>query len=323
MGIAERKAGAPAWGEPEYRRHRPEATVLYKLVERHWPELEALLESRGEWLPKYVREEFAGYLRCGRLEHGFLRVACEDCREERLVAFSCKGRGICPSCGARRMVEGAALLVDEILPDDPVRQWVISFPFQLRILFARHPEWMTQVLGIVWRVLSGHLIRKAGQTRKTAKAGAVTLIQRFGSALNLNIHFHMLLPDGVYADNGHGKLRFQRVRGPTGNEIRGLLETIAYRVGALLEKRGVLARDAENAWLTLEESDDPLLQWAGSSVHYRIAEGPNRGRKVFTLQTLPARDAKSECEQLAKLSGFYLHAGVVVEGHERQKRENL
>jgi ribosomal protein S27E len=323
-----------AWGaasasrteEMVYRRHEPEATPLYRIVERYWPELESLLASREQQLPKYVREEFEGYLRCGRLEHGFLRVACEDCRDEKLVAFSCKGRGFCPSCGAKRMVEGAALLVDEILPADPVRQWVISFPFQLRILFARHPEWLTQVLGIVWRVLSGHLIRKAGQTRKTARTGSVTLIQRFGSALNLNIHLHMLILDGVYAENGHGKLRFQRVRGPTGHEIRELLATIARRVGTLLEKRGVLERDEDTAWLILDAEageGDPLLQWAGSSVHYRIAEGPNRGRKVFTLQTLPAREEKSESEQLAKFSGFSLHAGVVAEGYEQTKREHL
>lgn len=86
MGFAERMVCAPAWGELEFRRHRPETTVLSKLVERHWPELESLLERRGESLPKYVCEEFESYLRCGRLEHGFLRVACEDCREERRVA---------------------------------------------------------------------------------------------------------------------------------------------------------------------------------------------------------------------------------------------
>ena len=61
-----------------------------------------------------------------------LRVRCEDCHHERLVAFSCKRRGFCPSCGARRMVESAALLVDEVFPAEPIRQWVLSFPFQLR-----------------------------------------------------------------------------------------------------------------------------------------------------------------------------------------------
>ena len=56
------------------------------------------------------------------LERGFLRIACDGCRVERLVAFSCKRRGFCPSCGARRMAESAALLVDEVFPARPVRR---------------------------------------------------------------------------------------------------------------------------------------------------------------------------------------------------------
>ena len=57
-----------------------------------------------------MQGEFEAYLKCGRLEHGFLRVRCTECRAERPVAFSCKRRGFCPSCEARRMVESAALL---------------------------------------------------------------------------------------------------------------------------------------------------------------------------------------------------------------------
>ena len=87
-------------------------------------------------LPGYVQREFEEFLQCGRLEHGFLRVRCESCHAEHLVAFSCKRRGFCPSCGARRMAESAALLVDEVLPEQPMRQWVLSFPFQLRFLFG-------------------------------------------------------------------------------------------------------------------------------------------------------------------------------------------
>jgi ribosomal protein S27E len=68
-----------------------------------------------QYLPKYVEREFDEFLRCGRLEHGFLRVVCGDCKHEKLVAFSCKRRGFCPSCGARRMAESAALLVDDVL----------------------------------------------------------------------------------------------------------------------------------------------------------------------------------------------------------------
>ena len=62
----------------------------------------------------------------------FFRVRCEGCRREQLLAFSCKRRVFCPSCGARRMAESAALWVDEVFPDQPVRQWVLSIPIPLR-----------------------------------------------------------------------------------------------------------------------------------------------------------------------------------------------
>jgi len=124
-------------------------------------------------LPKLTANDYfvprlEAYLKCGRLEHGFLRVRCTTCHAERLVAFSCKRHGFCPSCGARRMTESAT-----------------------------EPAAMGEVLGIVWRALAANLLKKAGLTRATGQSGAVTLIQRFGSALNLNIHFHMLCLDGV------------------------------------------------------------------------------------------------------------------------------
>ena len=79
------------------------------------------------------------------------------------------------------MAEGAALLVGEVLPREPMRQWVLSVPFALRYLFATDPAVMGQVLGIVTRAIASHLIKATAQT------GAVTLIQRFGNALNLFI----------------------------------------------------------------------------------------------------------------------------------------
>ena len=80
------------------------------------------------------------------------------------------------------MAESAALLVDEVFPEQPVRQWVLSVPFPLRFLFASRPAVMGRVLGIVYRCIATHLIKKAGLSRRTAQTGAVTLIQRFGSA---------------------------------------------------------------------------------------------------------------------------------------------
>jgi len=78
--------------------------------------------------------------------------------------------------------------VDDVFPREPIRQWVLSFPFQLRFLFASYPELMGKVLGVVYRTLATHIIHKAGFSNSSAHTAPVTLIQRFGSALNLNKH---------------------------------------------------------------------------------------------------------------------------------------
>ena len=223
---------------PGYSRHRPEATLLYQLVAEHYPRFRDRRAAEGRALPRYVEAEFEAYLKCGLLEPGFLGVMCEACPAEKLVAFSCTRRGFCPSCGARRMVETAALLVDRVFPEQPVRQWVLSLPFALRYLLATRPGLVTQVLGIVYRAISGHLIRKAGLTRAGAVTGAVTLIQRFGSALNLNVHFHLLVLDGVNRRAGQGRLVFDPVSAPSASELQQMVQRIAERIGRSLERSG-------------------------------------------------------------------------------------
>jgi len=311
-----------------YVRHRPETTLLYQIVREYWPEFQAELANHGKTLPTYVRNEFDEYLKCGRLEHGFLRVRCESCHDERLVAFSCKKRGFCPSCGARRMADSAALLVDEILPHQPMRQWVLSFPFPLRFLFASNPKAMTGVLGIVYRAIATHLSHKAGLTKPAAQTGAVTLIQHFGSALNLNIHFHMLFLDGVYTrGTKRYPMRFLKVKSPTKAELTRLTLKIAQRVGRYLERQGLIERDTGSIFLSPEAVDasdeDPTNQLLGSSVTYRIAVGPQQGRKVFTLQTLPDHGDEPLTTGVGNVAGFSLHAGVATRAHERVKLERL
>jgi ribosomal protein S27E len=134
-GYAAARRAPPFIDPPGYARHLPEQTLLYRLVEQHYAAFLDAREAADRPLPRHVREDFESYLKCGRLEHGFLRVRCEGCHAEKLVAFSCKRRGFCPSCGARRMTETAALLADEVLPRRP-RQWVLSLPFALRFLLA-------------------------------------------------------------------------------------------------------------------------------------------------------------------------------------------
>lgn len=124
-----------------------------------------------------------------------------------------------------------------------MRQWVLSFPYPLRLLLASRPAIMGRVLGIVYRVITTYLIRQAGFTHKMAHTGAVTLIQRFGGALNLNVHFHMLFLDGVYVDDTRSNTRFLRVSAPTSAERTHLTHTMAHRVSRFLGCQGLLARD--------------------------------------------------------------------------------
>ena len=224
------------------------------------------------------------------------------------------------------MAETAALLADEVFPDVPLRQWVISFPFPLRYLFAAHPQAMGKVLGIVYRAISTHLTHKAGLSLKDGAAGAVTLIQRFGAALNLNIHFHILFLDGVYVYRDNRPPRFQRVKAPDKGELEKLIQLISRRVGRCLERQGLLEQDTESAWLHLDPAQDtdtmPLIQ--ASSISYRIVFGPQQGRKAFMIRTIRPLDRPDPgLERVAKANGFSLHAGVSCAGHERNKRERL
>ena len=213
-----------------YRRHRPEDTVLYGVVEQHAETFFDEHGERGGELPRFVREEFAAYLRCGRLEHGFVRTKCTGCRYEHLVAFSCKRRGWCPSCASRRMAETGAHLVDNVLPHTPYRQWVLSFPWPLRLLFAARPQWLTRVLGVVTRALSAALLKRAGVRHcEGARTGMVTFIQRFGSKLNLNVHLHILALDGAYTF-AHGTAHFHRAPAPGPDELGALLSTLITRI---------------------------------------------------------------------------------------------
>ncbi len=311
---------------PTHSRHAPERTPLYALVQAHYPDFIARLEAEDRSLPEYVREEFEEYLRCGVLEHGFLRVVCEQCRAERLVVFSCKKRGFCPSCGARRMAESARHLVEEVFGPRPVRQWVLSFPYPLRFLFASKPDAIGPVLGIVHRVIAGWLADQAGVERAAAQFGAVTLIQRFGSALNLNVHLHMLWLDGVYEENvehPQRKPRLRRARAPTSAQLTHLADKIARRVCRHLARKGWLEGEDESAFLSDSAgSDDGMDALRMSSITYRIATGAQAGRKVITLQTLPGNDGSLE-GGAGQVGGFSLHAGVAAEAHEGQKLERL
>ena len=91
----------------------------------------------------------------------------------------------------------------------------------------------------------------------------------------------MLFLDGVYAENKYSKTQFQQTIAPNQQDLTDLVHAISHRVAGFLERQGILERDAENSYLNLEGEEDPMQQVLGCSVSYRIAIGPQQGRKVF------------------------------------------
>src|SRR5947209_4364110 len=178
-----------------YEPHDPSRTVLYHVIAEHLETFLASLDADPEatGLPAYVEREFYAYLRCGILAHGFLRLGCDTCPQELLLPFSCKRRGFCPSCAARRMAQTAAHLVECVIPWVPTRQWVVSVPIPLRYWMAASQELTAQVHTIIRTTIGQYYVNQAvtrGVPRDKLQPGSVTFIQRFGSALNLNLHFH-------------------------------------------------------------------------------------------------------------------------------------
>ena len=123
-----------------YTRRRPEATALYEVVRDNLETLYGAVDdgALAVKIPKHARKELDAYLDCGLLCRGFARLRCACCPESLTVAFSCKGRGFCPSCMGRRMCATAAHLIDDVLPEVALRQWVLTFPFAWRARLAHN-----------------------------------------------------------------------------------------------------------------------------------------------------------------------------------------
>ncbi len=299
--------------------------MLHRVIREHlhtflW-ELDRHHEERGA--PLFVKREFQRFVRCGVLAHGFARFRCAACGTDRLVAFSCKGRGFCPRCGGRRMTERAAHLIDHVLPRVPVRQWVLSLPFELRYRLAWDHKLCRAVLAVYTRALLGFYRKRAKAAgHRDGRTGTVTVIQRFGGALNLNVHFHTLVVDGVFVSDPDGSLSFAAAKAPTNAEVQALLDLVRKRVLRLLVRRGLLCEEAGDG---LGESETPRLHALyAASVRQRVAMGRRAGVAVLRLADGSAvTAAQPKRRRQARLGGFDLHANTSVRAKNRPKLERL
>ena len=186
----------------KYSRRKPEETQLYRIVYHNRQELEYQWEDRfqSEYgvLRDVVKDTLDSYLNCGILAHGAARVRCPRCNHSVLIAFSCKKRGICPSCQAKRAIIFAEHLHSQILAPIPHRHIVFSIPKRLRIYFRYERKLNSLLLKSAWLSIQG-LYRSAIPDSTPA---AILCIQTAGESLNFNPHVHGIIADGAFLHDG-------------------------------------------------------------------------------------------------------------------------
>lgn len=213
------------------------------------------------------------------------------------------------------MAETAARWCDELLPVVPYRQWVITVPWARRKWLAYRPALAQGVRNRAIRRILDWARRRAREDLGLAdpQVGAITVTQRFGSSLALNVHFHSVIPEGVWARAADGGLAFHRFA-PTRAELQDLVQQIAVDCEALFAAEGL--DDAE------VDPDDAQAVLVAASAEGRVAAGPRAGGSVRRLG-VPREGDAGPSERAARWEGYSLHAATTVREDRRDALERL
>lgn len=273
---------------------------LRRIVAEHLPVFLERTEHDGVGLPGFVASELSGLLHCGDFEHGFVRLCCTRCGDELRVPFSCKGRGVCPSCIGRRMCETTSNWLDHLLPHVPYRQWVLSFDASLAVRLG----YDARALALVCRSFSRRVLQRLRRLCKQqhdlgsvthAHPGMLLVVQRFRSDCGLYVHIHALCTDGGFQLQADGTVVFRPVTALTEQDLVRVLDEVA----ADLADAGVL--------------DDELDVDATLAACVQLS-----------LSTPPAPSVRPlEYGLVAYAHGMSLHAATTVDGRDRKRLERV
>jgi ribosomal protein S27E len=242
-----------------------------------------------------VRQEVERFLMCGDVRYGFVEVKCADCAESRVVAFSCKGRGWCPSCTTRRALE-TGIHLETVLPRVAHRQWTLSVPFSVRFAVVKKPKLLkrleVRLVKAVWRWQRREARRHGA--RGTLTGGGVCFWQWFGSSLQLTPHLHLLVAEAQWEEGG----TVVAVAPPGDEDVERILARVL--------------REAKKDWAELDaawpEDEYEALQQQAIQERRGLVE---------------ASASRHRARRLAVLHGFSLHADTAVHGNDRQGLERL
>ena len=252
-----------------YCPRHPERSVLHRVLSHHFErfltEYEGRFEQEYGYFRPVVKEVVEKYLDCGNPRCGFARVRCRTCREEYLLTFSCKTRGFCPSCQAKRVEIWGEWVRERLLWDVPHRQVVFTIPKMLRIFFKFKRRLLGDLSLAALRALKLYFEAAAGEP---LIPGVIAVIQTFGDRINFHPHLHYLVTCGGLDAAGvfHEIARIDDSR---------LSELFAREVLAMLVAKGLLSPD----WA------ERLLSWRHSG---------------FNVHSLVRTETKAEAERVGK-----------------------
>ena len=246
-----------------YRPRHAEHTALYRVLfhnfDRFLSEYERRFERESGYFRPIIQEVVERYLDCGNPRSGFARIRCPDCRAEQLLTFSCKTRGFCSSCHAKRLEAWGEWTRETLLLDVPHRQAVFTIPKTLRIFFKFRRRLLGELCRSAVKALTVYLEALTGEE---LVPGIIVAVQTFGDRINFHPHLHLLVTEGGVDRAGI----FHRL--PRLDDAR-LADIFAREVLALLVSKGLLSPE----WA------ERILSWrhTGFNVHGGRGPGPCPG----------------------------------------------
>ncbi|MFC1529694.1 transposase zinc-binding domain-containing protein [Gemmatimonadota bacterium] len=192
-----------------YHPRRFSNSPLYRLLQAHWDTFLASYDDQFQRplgaLRSVVEQVVPRFMDCGNPMNGFARIRCPDCGHERLLAFSCKCRGFCPSCQARRAEEWAVWVIEERLEEVPHHHVVFTIPKMLRAYFRYDRSLLNGLSRAAYLTMQRYL---EGLRDSEAIPGMIVASQTFGAGARFHPHLHTILTSGSWDGEGTWKSVF-------------------------------------------------------------------------------------------------------------------
>ena len=224
------------------------------------------------------------------------------------------------------MAETAANWIDHVLPTRaPLRQWVLTLPFELRARIAYDRELLSRITRLFADSVLGFYRRAMRDLYRVGKgqSGAVTAVQRVSSDLRLNPHLHLIALDGVFVESDDGSLVFHQLPSLSNSDVADLLHAARVRILDFLQRRGVVERDRELRLTDdgFAEREPELAALATAAVTGNPPAGPEHRQRPAVA--LPDCGERSVSGLSAREDGFSVHAATTAPGDDARARDHL